>query len=228
MTEPSTPARRRARRAEQAQPDETALSIAADRLAAAEHAAAAEAAAVVASQAALPGPGDAPTGEPEREPQALLGTVVGGGFERVAAGSIQLDRGGIGEATADTVEVRVGGIGRLDATDVFVQFGGVGAARADVLNVEWGAVGPVAAGELRVTQGLVGSAIAREATIDQGFVRTLIAQHVTVTRPSAALVVLAARVDGEVRALLDWRGALALGVGLGLVTAVSRALRRSR
>jgi len=94
--------------------------------------------------------------------------------------------------------------------------------------VEWGGVGPVAAGEVRVTQGLVGNVLAREATIDQGFVRTLVAQRVTVARPSAALVVLAARVDGEVRALLDWRGALALGLGVGIVTAISRALRRTR
>ena len=149
-------------------------------------------------------------------------------LDRAAASSLHLERGSIGEATADTVELRMGGIGRLDAEDVFVQFGGVGAARADVLNVEWGGVGPVAAGEVRVTQGVVGNVLARQATIDQGLVRTLIAQRVTITRPSAALVVLAAKVDGEVRALLDWRGALAFGVGFGVIAAISRALRKAR
>ena len=39
---------------------------------------------------------------------------------------------------------------------------------------------------------------------------------------------LAAKVDGEVRALLDWKGALALGVGFGLIAAIGRALRKSR
>ena len=66
----------------------------------------------------------------------------------------------------------------------------------------------------------------RPSDFDQGFVRTLIAGKVTLTRPSAALVVLAAKVDGEVRTLLDWRGGLAFGMGLGIVATVARALRR--
>ncbi len=143
-------------------------------------------------------------------------------------GTLRLEHGGVSEVTADNVEVRMGGIGRLDAADVFVQFGGVGAARADTLSVEWGSVGAAAVGELRVTQGIASNVLAREATIDQGLVRSLVAWHVTVARPSAALVVLAAKVDGEVRALLDWRGALALGLGFGLVASIAKALRRPR
>ena len=109
-----------------------------------------------------------------------------------------------------------------------VQFGGIGAARADALNVQFGSVGLAGAGELHVSQGIASNVIAREATIERGFVRTIVAQHVTVSGPSAALFVLAARVDGEVRALLDWRGALALGLGFGLVAALARTLRKAR
>ena len=219
MTEPSTPAPKRTRRrAERA--------AAAEPLAAAELEAAAEAASIVAAMPSAPM--ENATAAPPTELSSLVEAVQGRDLDVVAVSRLQVERGGIGEATADTVELRMGGIGRLDAEDVFVQFGGVGAARADVLNVEWGGVGPAAAGELRVTQGVVGNVIAREATIDQGFVRMLIAGHVTVTRPSAALVVLAARVDGEVRALVDWRGALAFGLGFGVLAAVSRGLRKRR
>jgi len=164
----------------------------------------------------------APTaGQPDRVPSPATP-------DRTAVSSLRLERGGIGHATADRVDLRVGGISRLEADDVFVQYGGVALGRAATLSVEWGAVGAAAAGELRVQQGLARGVIAREATVDQGIVRTLIAQRVTVTRPSAALLVLAARVDGEVRALLDWRGALALGLGLGLAGALGRLLRRAR
>lgn len=143
-----------------------------------------------------------------------------------ATGSVSVLRGGIAEANVGSAEVRLGGIGRLRADDVFVQWGGVGAARADRVSVEFGSVGAALAGELRVTQGGAGSVLAREATVEQGFVRTLVAQRVTVTRPSAVLVMIAQHVSGEVRPLLDWRGALAAGAALGVVTALLRGRRQ--
>jgi len=82
------------------------------------------------------------------------------------------------------------------------------------------------AGEFNVTQGYAASVLAREATIEQGFVRTLIAQRVHVTRPSAVLVMIAQHVSGEVRPLLDWRGALAFGAAFGLVSGLVRLARR--
>jgi len=36
------------------------------------------------------------------------------------------------------------------------------------------------------------------------------------------LVLIARRVDGDVRTLLDWRGALAFGVAFGIVSAIFR------
>ena len=139
---------------------------------------------------------------------------------------LRIERGGIGEATAGTVEVHVGGIGALDASDVFVEWGGIGAARADKLSVEFGSVGASLAGEMRLTQGFAGAVAARQATIEQGLVRTLIAQHVTINRPTGVLVMIAQRVSGDVRPVLDWRGALVAGVGFALVTALLRAFGR--
>ena len=151
-----------------------------------------------------------------------------GPIDHVAVSSLRLERGGINEATADTVEVRMGGIGALGAEEVFVQWGGVGAARADRLGVEFGGVGAALTGELQVTQGFAGTVVAREATIEQGIARTLIAQRVTIKRPSAVLVLIAARVEGDVRPLLDWRGALAAGLVFGLVSVVGKVLRDRR
>ncbi len=78
-----------------------------------------------------------------------------------------------------------------------------------------------------MTQGFAGSIAAREATLEQGIVRTLIAQRVTVNRPSAVVVMIAQHVSGDVRPLLDWRGAIVAGAAFGLVTAIVKAARRS-
>ena len=141
---------------------------------------------------------------------------------------LHIERGGIGEATAGSVEVHVGGIGALDAEEVFVQWGGVGAARADRLSVEFGSVGAALAGEMRLTQGFASAVAAREATIEQALVRTLIAQEVTINRPTGVLVMIAQRVSGDVRPVLDWRGALAAGAAFALITALIRGAREAR
>ena len=136
--------------------------------------------------------------------------------------NLRVERGGIGDVTAETVEVRLGGIGAARAEDVFVQWGGIGATRADTVSVEFGSIGAALAGEARVSQGYAGLLVAREATVEQALVRTMIAQRVTINRPSAVLILIAQRVDGSVRPLLDWRGALAAGLGVAAVTAVAR------
>lgn len=143
-----------------------------------------------------------------------------------AVSSLRVEQGGIAEATAGSVEVHLGGIGRLEADEVHVRWGGVGAARADRLNVEFGSVGAAAAGDLRITQGFASNVLARNVVVEQGIVRTMIAQRVTFTRPSAVLVMLAGSVSGEVRPLLDWRGALAAGAAFGLISALVKVVRR--
>ncbi len=166
--------------------------------------------------------GDAPPVEPPvvvQEPAPTAAPIA-----QVA--SLRLERGGIAEASADTVEVRMGGIGVLDADEAFVQWGGIGAAKAKHVGVEFGSVGAAMAGELRVTQGVAGIVLAREATIEQGFVRTLFAQRVEIKRPSAVLVMIAQHVSGEIRPLLDWRGALAFGAAFGLVSGLLSLVRR--
>jgi len=49
--------------------------------------------------------------------------------------------------------------------------------------------------------------------------------HVTVQQPSAVGIILARHVHGDVRALLDWRGALAFGAAAGLILGLLRRRR---
>jgi hypothetical protein len=63
---------------------------------------------------------------------------------------------------------------------------------------------------------------ARDVTLDQGAVWNLAAGRVTFRRSGFAGIVIARQVDGEVRALLDWRGALAFGAVVGLLVAIVR------
>jgi hypothetical protein len=80
-----------------------------------------------------------------------------------------------------------------------------------------GALGAAMGREVSITQGGAGSILTQHATVDQSIVRTLVAQQVEFHKPSAVLVLIAQRVSGDVRVLLDWRGALALGAAFGVV-----------
>ncbi len=48
----------------------------------------------------------------------------------------------------------------------------------------------------------------------------------TIRQPSAVLLLIAGRVEGSVRPLLDWRGGLAAGIGAALVLSLVRLVRR--
>jgi hypothetical protein len=50
----------------------------------------------------------------------------------------------------------------------------------------------------------------------------VVANQVTMGRGSGALLVIGRRIEGDVRTLLDWRGALAFGAAIGLVVGLVR------
>ena len=152
--------------------------------------------------------------------------IIGADRRLVGADAVQLARGGASHVSAGTVAVRQGGIGTARADDVTVTMGGVGAARADRVSVELGGIGAAVAGDVRVSQGYLGPTIAREVHVEQGVIRQVIAGHVTFGDRSGALFVLAGRVDGTVRTLLDWRGALAFGAAFGFMVGILRRPRR--
>ena len=86
----------------------------------------------------------------------------------------------------------------------------------------WARIGAAAAAEARLSQGFARLVVAREATIEQGLIGTLIAGKATVQRTTGVFLLIAGRVDGPVKAVLDWRGGLAFGAAFGLLWALLR------
>jgi hypothetical protein len=153
--------------------------------------------------------------------------ITQGGADHVEATSVSITQGGIGNAEARTIDVHKGGIGRADATDIAVSAGGIGFAQGERVSVEMGALGVAIGDDVRVIQSVSSYVMARgDATVDQSFVNTLIADKVTLRQPSAVVLLIARQVDGSVRPLLDWRGALAAGAAAGLVMGLLRLGRR--
>jgi hypothetical protein len=128
---------------------------------------------------------------------------------------------------AGDIELSRGAIGRIEANDVVVTQGLVGAARAERVSVQMGALGFALTGNLSVEQGMARTVVAREAHFEQSAAQTVIAQNVRMERGSNAFLVIAQRVDGEVRAILDWRAAVAFGVAIGVVLSLFRRGGRS-
>jgi hypothetical protein len=127
----------------------------------------------------------------------------------------------------DQVEVRLSGVGRVEATTVNVDKGAIGAVRADSLSVDQGVIGAAMAGTVEINRGYARSILARQVQLDRAAARIVIAADVHANQ-SAAMFLVARRVDGEMRVLFDWRGALAFGAAAGLVIALLSRLRRRR
>jgi hypothetical protein len=105
--------------------------------------------------------------------------------------------------------------------------GGIAIARADrARSATQSGVAIALTGEARVRQSYVRNLLAREVHLDQTGVANVLANHVTFDRQSFAGLVIARRVDGNVRTLVDWRGALALVGVAGAVSVLMAALRR--
>lgn len=127
---------------------------------------------------------------------------------------------------AEHVDVRMGAVGRVDSDRLDVVQGAVGGARAGSVTVQQGMLGGALAGEVDVRQSFARSILAREVRVEQSFVRTLVAAEVRVEHATGVGILLARRVVGDVRVLLDWRGALAFGAAFGLVAGLVRRVGR--
>ena len=139
--------------------------------------------------------------------------------------AVSLTASGAAVVNARTVEVSRGGIGRVRAVDVAVSQGGIGLAQGERVSVEMGGIGAAIGAEVRVTQGAVNAIVARDVRIEQAGVRTMIANNVHVERTTGVFVMIARHVEGDVRTLLDWRGAVAFGAAFGLVVSFFRRRR---
>jgi hypothetical protein len=127
---------------------------------------------------------------------------------------------------ADHVELRQSAVGRVEASQVSVAQGAIGAARGEHLKVENGAIGAAMGEQVEVSRGYARSILARQVQLDRSAARVVIAADVR-TNQTAVMFLIARRVAGDVKVLLDWRGALAFGAAAGLVIALLRRGRKA-
>ena len=122
-------------------------------------------------------------------------------FEHLDAGTLSLESSAVQTARADSIVAHLSALGQVQTERADAQASAVGALRAQQVNMHFSGVGAVQARQVSLSKGGAGVLVSDEVHV-QGtpFVGVLLARHVT----------------GSVRPLLDWRGALALGLVIGL------------
>jgi hypothetical protein len=125
------------------------------------------------------------------------------------------------------LEVRRSAVARIRTDEVIVDQGAIGAAQAKRVSIERGALGAAMAYNVEVSRSYARSILARHVQLDRAAARVIIAADVRADQ-SAAMFLIARKVDGNVRVLLDWRGALAFGAVAGLVFAMLSRARSIR
>lgn len=148
--------------------------------------------------------------------------IYQGGADTVTGDSVSVTQGGVTHVTAGTVEIQQGGIVNARADDISVRMGGVALARSQRLSVEMGGVGFALAREASLTQGGARTIVAQDIRVDQGLIGSAFAGKITFERPSGVFLLLAGKTEGPVKALMDWRGALAFGAAFGLLVGLLR------
>jgi hypothetical protein len=126
-----------------------------------------------------------------------------------------------GAFDGENVELRLSAVGMVEAADVSFAQGALGAVRADNVTVDKGAVGATLANNVEVSRGYARTIVARQVQLDRAVARIVVAADVKAER-SAVMFLVARRVAGDVRVLLDWRGAVAFGAVAGLVMGILR------
>jgi len=126
------------------------------------------------------------------------GHVAGNaGMGDIRAENVTLTQGGARDIDATTVSITQGGAARVSAQEMTVSQGGVGIARTDELAINEG--------------GSAFAVVADKATIEEG---------------SNVFLLVAGQVEGDGRAVLDWRAALAIGAGFAVALSVIRRILR--
>lgn len=105
-----------------------------------------------------------------------------------------------GDVHAENVNITQGGARDIQATTVSITQGGASQVRAEKMSLSQGGVAIARTESFTVNQG--GSAFA------------VVSDQATVNEGGNVLVLVAGKVNGDGRPLLDWRSALALGAGL--------------
>jgi hypothetical protein len=184
---------------------------------------AAQQAAAVAKPRAARRAGHVATAEPDFGPEAAVPPAppVMTAVAPVADSTVLASGDDDASPDGERLELRLSAVGMVDAADVSFSQGALGAARADSVTVDRGAVGAALADRVEISRGYARSILAREVQMDRAAARVIVAAEVKVQR-SAVMFLVARRVAGDVRVLLDWRGAVAFGAIAGLVMGLLR------
>lgn len=140
------------------------------------------------------------------------------------AGHRPLPSGGriAAEVDEQSVAVSRGFVGLVRARDVTVRQAGVGAVVAGTASLQMGGASGILARQATLQMAGASTVVAADARIERSLVRAVVANTVHAGPTTAILVVLARRVDGEPKVLLDWRGALALGASIAALALIGR------
>jgi hypothetical protein len=128
---------------------------------------------------------------------------------------------------ADNVEITNGGARDIDATTVNITQGGARDIEATNVTINQGGAARVNAEQVTVSQGGVALARAEQLTLQEGgsaFV--VVADKAQLDAETSVFLLISGSASGEVKPVLDWRAALAIGAGFALVLSALRRLRR--
>ena len=120
--------------------------------------------------------------------------------QAVVADEVELNQSVVGSVTASNFSARQSAVGRVNTQVAEVMNSAVGGVRAEQAAVQ-GVIGVVAAGTVNLMDARVGVAAAREIRGER----------------IHALAIVEGRVEGEVHAAVDTRGAILFGAVAGLV-----------
>lgn len=149
------------------------------------------------------------------------------GAEDRPAGQGEVHRECLAEAQAESIRVRQGAVGRAEAGSVECVQGAIGLARGEHIGLRQGAVGMALGGEVHLEQSFGRVVMAREnVSLKTSGAWNVLADKVEVGPGSGVVFLVARRVEGDVRPLFDWRGALVFGAAVGLMGALVRRRRR--
>jgi hypothetical protein len=129
--------------------------------------------------------------------------------------------------TDGNVDIQNGGARDIDATNVSITQGGARDIDAKTVTVNQGGVGRIQAEEVSVSQGGIGLVRADHLTIqDGGNAFAVMADKATLDPETSVFLLVAGSTTGDVRPVLDWRAALAIGAGFAVALSTLRRLRR--
>ncbi|HUR17249.1 MAG TPA: hypothetical protein VMZ33_08175 [Candidatus Limnocylindrales bacterium] len=174
---------------------------------------------------------DAPTLGEALDASAELNAAVAGTDAEAAIANFETvssdDAAGLGDiGPSDSVEIRNGGARDIDATTVSITQGGARDIDAQNVTITQGGAAQVHADDLTINQG--GVAIARTENLriaEGGSAFAVVADKATLSSESSVFLLIAGSSSGDVRPVLDWRTAAALGAGFVLAISLIRRLR---